>query len=216
VASLLGKRSRIRRGAAGLLALATVACNKGPAEESLQAAEQALAAAPEVEKYVPEEFAAVSQILSAARASFAAGRYTDALRAAQALPDRIAAAAAVAASRKEQSAATWSALSAELPAKFEAIDARLKLLSSLDAIAPERLAAARAELAALSQGWADASAMYERGDVPKATAAAEDVKAKAAMLAARVGPKRPPAVAPPAPAAPASPPPEDPRPGASA
>ena len=101
---------------AGLFALSTVACNQGPADEALKAAEQALAAATEIETYAPEEFAAVSQILREARASSAAGRYTDALRAAQALPDRIAAAAAAAAKRKEQSAAAWNALSAELRA----------------------------------------------------------------------------------------------------
>jgi hypothetical protein len=184
---------------AGLFALSAVACNKGPAEEALQAAEQALAAAPEVESYVPEEFAAVSRILREARASFAARRYTDALRGAQVLPDRIAAAAAAAAKRKEQSAATWSALSADLPARLEALAARLTLLSSAEAISSERLAAAQAELATLIQAWADASAVYERGDAPKAVAAAQDLKAKAASLAGRLGPKPAPVVAAPAP-----------------
>jgi hypothetical protein len=199
VASSVRSRSRIRRFAAGVLALATVTCNKGPADDAIKAAEQALAAAPEVERYVPEEFAAVSQILREARASLAAGRYTDALRAAQVLPDRIAAAAAAAARRKEQSAATWSALSAELPARLEALAARLGLLSSAEAISSERLAAARAELATLIQAWADASAAYERGDVPRAVATAQDLKAKAASLAGRLGPKPAPVVAAPAP-----------------
>ena len=159
-----------------LLALSTVACNKGPAQEALQAAEQALAAAPEIEKYLPEEFAAVSGILGEARASFAAGRYTDALRAAQVLPDRVAAAAASAAKRKEQSAATWSALSADLPSRLEVLAARLTALASVSATASERLAAAQAEFATLRQAWADATAAYERGDVPKAVAAAQDLK----------------------------------------
>lgn len=181
-----------------LLAVSTAACNKKPAEEALQAAEQALAGAPEVETYVPEEFAAVSGILREARASYAAGRYTDALRAVQPLPDRIAAAAAAAARQKAQTAASWSALSAELKARLEALTAQLTLLSSAEAISSERLAAARTELATLNHAWADASAVYERGDVLNAVAVAQDLKAKAESLAGRLGLK-------PAPAAAASP-----------
>jgi len=168
---------RIATFGACLLALSAGACNKGPAAEALEAAEQALTAAPEVERYEPEEFAAVSGIIRDARASYAAGRYTDALRAVQPLPDRIAAAAAAAAKQKEQTAATWSALSEELK---------------------ERLAAAQAELATLHQAWADASVVYERGDVPNAVAAAQDLKARAESLASRLGLKPAPAAADPA------------------
>jgi hypothetical protein len=175
--------------AALLFALSTAACNKGAADEALQAAERALAAATEVEAYVPEEFAAVSQIIRESRASHAAGRYTDALRAAQPLPDRIAAAVAQAARRKEQSAAAWNALSSELEPRLAALADRLTLLSSGGAISSERLAAAQAELATLSQAWADTKVAQEHGDLPKAVAAARDVKAKADSLAARLGMK---------------------------
>ena len=172
---------------AGLFALSSVACNKGPADEALRVAEAALAATPEVESYVPEEFAAVSGILREARAAFAAGHYTDALRAAQVLPDRVAAAAASAAKRKEQSAATWSALSADLPPRLEALAARLTALTSASATSSERLTAAQAEFATLRQGWADATAECERGDVPRAVAVAQDLRAKADLLAERLG-----------------------------
>ena len=172
---------------AGLFALSSVACNKGPADEALRVAEAALVAAPEVERYAPEEFAAVSGILGEARAAFAAGRYTEALRAAQVLPDRIAAAAASAAKRKQQAAATWSALSTDLPPRLEALAARLAQLSAAAAISAEKLAAAQAELASLTQAWADATAAYARGDVPKAVAVARDLKLKADLLAERLG-----------------------------
>lgn len=193
---------RLSRGlttlVAGLsLALATIACNKRPAEEALQAAEQALTAAPEIERYAPEEFAAISAALRDVRASYAAGRYTDALRAAQVLPDRIAAARAAAARSKQQSAATWSALSADLPARLEALGTRLAQLSSAEAVSSERLLAAQAELAALNQAWADATTTYESGDVPRGVAAAHDVTAGAASLAGRLGLKpTPPSAAP--------------------
>ena len=170
-----------------LLALSIVACNKGPADEALRAAEQALAAAPEVERDEPAEFAAASGILREARAAFAAGRYTDALRAAQLLPDRIAAAAASAARRKQQSAAAWSALSADLPLRLERLAARLTQLSSATALSSERLAAAQAELDSLSQAWADATAAYAGGDVSKAVTAAQDLKARVNRLAEHLG-----------------------------
>jgi hypothetical protein len=186
-----------RRLAACLFALATVSCNRVPAEEALQAAERALAAAPEVETYAPEEFAAVWQTLREARASYDSGRYTDALRAAQALPDRVAAAAAAAAKRKQQSTAAWSARSAELEPKLEAIATRLALLASEALISSERLAAAQGELVTLNQAWAEARAAHDRGELPKAAAAAGDLKGQADALAARLGLK-------PVPAAPAA------------
>jgi hypothetical protein len=115
-ARLLRRPSRgIVAFGACLLALLAVACNRKPAEDALQAAEQALAAAPEIATCAPEEFAAVSAILGEARASHAAGRYTDALRAVLPLPDRISAAAATAARRKQQSAAVPSSTSPPVP-----------------------------------------------------------------------------------------------------
>jgi hypothetical protein len=86
-------------------------------------------------------------------------------------------------------------VTADLPARLEAIAARLKLLSSAAAISGERLAAAQAGLATLIQAWADASAAYERGDVPKAVAAAQDLKTRADSLAGRLGLKPAPAAA---------------------
>jgi hypothetical protein len=180
----------------GCVALLAVACNRGPADEALAAAQQALAAAPEVERYLPEEHAAVSAILSEARDSYAAGRYTDALRAAQALPDRIAAAASSAAKRKQQSAAAWNALSADLEPRLAALAERLSLLSSAGATASERLASAPAELATLSQAWAETKTAFARGLLPQAVAAAQDLKAEADSLATRLGLEPAPAAAP--------------------
>jgi chromosome segregation ATPase len=176
------------RRAAGLagcwLALLLVAgCNKGPAEEALAAAEQALAAAPEIETYTPEEWRAVSQLLRQARASQAEGRYTDALRTAQALPDRIAAAAQAAARRQQQLAAAWSALSADVKSRIEALRARLAPLEAAEAISSERLTAARADLAALEAAWADATDRYDHGDPLGGLAAGDAVKARAEALA---------------------------------
>jgi hypothetical protein len=89
------------------LALAGGACNRGAAEESLQAAEQTLGAArPELERYAPAELAALSRVLSDARADLDAGEYTRALRVAQAFPKRVWAAVAIAERRKRAQEAT--------------------------------------------------------------------------------------------------------------
>ncbi len=73
------------RSAAASLALFAVACNKGPAEAALKAADQALAAAkPEIEMYAPEELGSLTTAVREAARSFEKGNYTDALKAAQA------------------------------------------------------------------------------------------------------------------------------------
>jgi hypothetical protein len=100
---------RKRQGqAAAVRALALVtlglslACSKGPAQEAIAAAEQALAQAPELAQHEPAELAAVSQALREARARFDEGRYTDALRIALPLQDRVAAAVQSAARRQRE------------------------------------------------------------------------------------------------------------------
>jgi hypothetical protein len=162
------------------------ACNKRPADEALKAAQQALAGAPELATDDPDELAAVSRILGEAHARFEAGYYTDALRAAQPLPDRIAAAVQAAARKKEERARAWKALAAELPARLEAIGARLLVLEAAG-VPPERLAAARGDLASLSQAWSEAVEAEKRGDTSRALASGAETKTMAEALAGRLG-----------------------------
>ena len=169
-----------------LLAALAVGCNKRPADEAIQAAEHALASAPELEHYAPEEWKAASQILREARASYAEGRYTDALRAVQPLPDRIAAAAQAAARRKQETAAAWAVLAAELPARLDALKARLDVLAGAG-VAPDKLAPGRSDLEALTAAWRAAESSFERGELAAAVAAGGEVKAKAGAVAARIG-----------------------------
>jgi hypothetical protein len=179
-------------------ALVVAGCNRGPADEALVAAQQALAAAPEVESDAPEEFAALTRDLQDARASLAAGHYTDALRAAQALPDRIAAARDHAAKRKAERAAAWDTLSRDVPARLDALAARLALLVSGGWISSERQTAAQAEITALGQTWSEATAAAER-DLSKALRTGEDVKARAGVLGGSLGIKPTPSANPTAP-----------------
>jgi hypothetical protein len=98
---------RLTKGIAVLavasIALLAVGCNKGPAQDALDVADQALAAArPELEKYAPEELGSLTRAAQAARAEIEKGNYTEALKAAQALPAKIQAALAAATARKDQ------------------------------------------------------------------------------------------------------------------
>lgn len=174
------------------LALSAIACNKGPADTALRAAEQALATAkPALERYGPQELAALQSAIGDARAQFDQGHYTDALKAAQRLPDRIQAALAAAAQQQEQITAEWKGLATSLPQRVEAITARVSALGAGQALpkglTQEALAGAQADLATIARAWTDATAAFEGGDIPKAVKAAQDVKAKADALAGMLG-----------------------------
>ena len=88
--TLVHARPRPGRWVLVLFASVVVACNKGPAEDALRVADQAIAAAqPELETYAPGEFAALNAAVRQARAQVSEGHYTDALRAAQEVPARV-------------------------------------------------------------------------------------------------------------------------------
>jgi len=180
-------RSRSSLGPVLALALGAFACNKTPAVDALEASEEALAGAPEIAAYLPEESAAIAVVLRDARVSFDEGRYTDALRAAQPLPDRIAAAKALAAQRKQEKVAEWDALARSVPARLDAIVARLGLLVSGGWISIERQMGAQTEIIALNQAWTAASAMAERGEITQALAAGQELEARAEKLAGALG-----------------------------
>ena len=180
-------RSRASLGPVLALALGVGACNKAPAADALKASEESLAGAPEIATYLPEESAVIATVLRDARVSFDEGRYTDALRAAQPLPDRIAAAKALAAQRKQEKVAEWDALARALQTRLDAIVNRLGLLVSGAWISSERQTAAQARIVALYQAWAEATATFERGAIGEAIALAEQVQLEAESLAGALG-----------------------------
>jgi hypothetical protein len=184
-----GTQSLIRVVALGLMAALAVACNEGAADEALRAAAQALDAAPELKRETPDEFAAIEGALKDARASYEAGHYTDALRAAQRLPDRIAAARELAASRARERAAEWDALARELPQRLDALAARLTLLVTGGWISSERQEQARAAILELDRAWGNARSAFDAGDPLRALSQGRAVKARAASLAASLGMK---------------------------
>src|SRR5574340_284213 len=82
-----------------------VACNadKGPADAAIKAADQAItAAAPEAQKYIPDQLTAARDALKAAQDQFAKGDYKGALAAATELGTKAKDLVAAAAAKKDE------------------------------------------------------------------------------------------------------------------
>jgi hypothetical protein len=174
------------------LALLAGACNKGPAEAALHAADQALAAAtPELERYVPEQLGSLTSAVRAARSELEKGNYTEALKIAQALPAQIQAALAVATAKKDQLVAAWNELSGSLPGQLQAIAGKLAGLAEAKALprgmTRDMLATAQTDLGSVTRAWTEATAAFQGGDIPRALRTAQDVRARADALAGRLG-----------------------------
>jgi hypothetical protein len=169
------------------------ACNKGPARSALAETDQVLAVArPELERYAPEDLAGIVAETDAARVRLAAGQYTDALRIAQTLPERIALASAKASAKKRELTPAWTGIAGSLPASVEALRARMAELDAsrrwprgFDSAAID---AVKAELGGVQATWAQAEAAFRSGDVREAVRIGTDAQAKGAALAARIGP----------------------------
>jgi hypothetical protein len=183
---------RVAAPAVACLALFAGACNKGPAESALASADRELAAVRvDLERYAPEELASLDAATAKARAALGEGRYTDALRTAQALPEQIRVAAAAASAKKEQRITAWNALSAALPGAVQALADRVATLAGASSLprgmTQETLASAQAELGAVTREWNEATAAFQGGDVPRALELARDVEARTEALAVRLG-----------------------------
>jgi hypothetical protein len=178
--------------AAASVVLFAVACNKGPAEEAIQVADREIAAAQgELAAYAPAELAALLAAVRQARAQVEQGHYTEALKAARAVPDGVRAALAVAAAEKEKRVATWRELAQSVPRLTEAIATRIAWFTEAKRL-PRGMdeagfAGARADLEAVTRAWAEASAVFQGGDVPGALRAGREVEAKAEALATSLG-----------------------------
>ena len=176
------------------LALLAGACNKGPAEDALEAADQALAAAkPELEKYAPERARARS---TSRRAGGPRGAREGPLHRG---PEGRAGAAGAdpggARGRDREEGASWwrpgTSCRAACRAWSRRSPRRLAGLAAAKALpkgmTEDRLASAQTDLGSVTQAWTEATAAFQGGDVPKAVRTAQDVKAKADALAGMLG-----------------------------
>ena len=174
------------------LAIFAVGCNKGPAQDALDAADQALAAAkPQLERYAPEELGSLTGAAQAARSELGKGNYTEALKAAQALHAKIQATLAAATAKQEQQVAAWNDLSGRLPGLLQAITGKLTGLAAAEALPKgmtrDTLAAAQTDLGSVTRAWSEATAAFRGGDIPRAVKTAQDLEAKADALAGMLG-----------------------------
>jgi hypothetical protein len=172
----------------------TIACNSGkaPAEAALKLTEEAVnSARTEAENLVPDDFRSLSDDLAAAKEAFAKKDYKGALAAAQSIQQKANDVTAKAKAKKDELAASWNALSADVPKMVEAIKSRVDILSQskklpagLDAT---KLTAAKDGLAAATSSWAEAQAAQAAGNWTDAIAKANQVKAKATEAMATLG-----------------------------
>jgi hypothetical protein len=180
---------------AGLLAVA--ACSqKDPAAEAITASENALNAVYEdAQKYVPERYAEVKSELDAARAAFDEERYADAIAEVQDLPAKAEQLAKEAAAAKEKKVsemnADWARISGSLPARLEAIQARLDELGGMrrlpEGMDKQLLDEARAAHASAMTAWDEATTASAAGDIETAVGKARDAEGMAQDLVARLG-----------------------------
>ena len=171
-----------------VLPLLVVGCSKGPAEAALKAADEAIAkVTPLAEKFVPDQFKALTDAAAAAKASFDKGDYAAALTAAKDLPAKADQVLTAATAKKDELTGLWKGLADALPAevaglteKISAIGAMKKLPKGIDA---KGLDAAKTELTDITGLWKKATEAFGAGELQGAVQSGNDVKAKAEALA---------------------------------
>jgi hypothetical protein len=182
-----------------LAALVAVACGKGPAQAALTTADAAVSGArADGEKFVPDQFKALSDNAASAKAKFDSGDYKGALEQAQGIPAQAQAVMQAAVAKKTELMDSWKAMEGSLPAMVAAIQAKIieldkakKLPAGLDKAG---LAQAKTALEAATAMWAEAGTAFGAGDVIAATAKGGQVKATAEELMAKLGMSPAPAV----------------------
>jgi len=180
-----------------VLFLAACAREKGPAEQAIKAAEEALNAAKgEAMKYIPDQVKSVEDAIKGAKDSFAKGDYKAALAAAKDLPQKAKDLVAAAAAKKAEMTKAWDEMSAGLPKMVEAIKGRVDVLSKSRKL-PANLDKAKFEgaktgLEEITKTWADAEGAQKAGNLADALAKAKTVKEKAVEIMTTLGMQVPP------------------------
>ena len=171
-----------------------IACNSGkaPAEAALKLAEEAVnSARAEAESLVPDDFKSLSDDLAAAKEAYAKGDYKGALAAAQSIQQKANDVTAKAKAKKDEMAAGWNAVAADVPKMVEAVKSRVDILSQSKKLPKgldqAKFDAAKNDLASATSAWAEASAAQAAGKWNDAIAKANEAKAKATAAMAGLG-----------------------------
>ncbi|MEO8500994.1 MAG: hypothetical protein ABI565_08765 [Vicinamibacteria bacterium] len=175
-----------------LAAFVAVACGKGPAQAALTAADAAVSGAKaDGEKYVPEQFKALTEAADAAKSKFDSGDYKGALEAAQAVTTQAQAVVTAAAAKKTELMETWKAMEGTMPGMVADIQKKVmelatakKLPAGLDKAGLE---SAKTSLEGATAAWAEAGTAFSAGDVMTAVAKGTQVKKTAEELMEHLG-----------------------------
>jgi len=181
-----------------LAGLALAACTnlQEPAKKVLADVESAITAtSADAEKYVPEQYAAVTQKLTDLKASFDKQDYKAVVAAGPGLiADAKALADAAAAKKSEVLEALnkqWTSFAADLPSAVAAIEARLATFKKTHklpkGVTKDAVASATAGVTEVKSAWAEATAAFGAGNIQAAIDKAKAVKAKAEEISAKLG-----------------------------
>jgi hypothetical protein len=163
-----------------VVAMASCANQKAPAQMALTGLESAVSAAqPEIEKFAGEQMAGITSAVAAARKKFDGGDYAGVIADVQTVTTAVTSAATAAASKKAELVTEWGsfaglpAVVGQITAKVTELGAMKRLPKGMDKTA---LDGAKASLDSVNTLWTDASAAFAKGDLVAAVAKAKDVK----------------------------------------
>jgi DNA repair exonuclease SbcCD ATPase subunit len=168
------------------------ASDKGPAEQAVKAAEEAInSTKAEAAKYVPDQVKSLESALAAVKDKFAKGEYKAAISEAQALAGKAKGVVDAAKAKKEELTKTWTNLNEGLPKMVEAIQSRVDILSQSKKLpanlTAEKFAEAKTGLAAAKEEWAKALENFKAGNYADAVSVANSVKEKAVKAMETLG-----------------------------
>ncbi|MCX6550196.1 MAG: hypothetical protein NTY02_04160 [Acidobacteria bacterium] len=170
-----------------ILPLVVVGCSKGPAEAALKAADEAIAKVkPEAEKFVPEQFKALTDAAAAAKANFDKGDYASALAAAKDLPAKATEVMTAAAAKKDELVGQWTEMGKVIPAKMLDVTEKVNSLAAMKklpvGIDAAKIDEVKARLVDMNGTWAKATEAFGAGDIKGALEMAGNVKTSAEWL----------------------------------
>jgi len=174
---------------AATLLLGACANQMEPAKRAIAGIENAIAAAPEAAKYIPEQLTAVQAKLADLKTSYDNKDYKSVLANAPAVQSEAQGLLGATMIKKDAvlkaMSAEWPALAAALPGLMKSVTNRATALGkSKHAPAGVDVAAAKTAVDEATASWSKAQAANTAGDVETAVASAHDAKAKLEAAAA--------------------------------
>jgi Domain of unknown function (DUF4398) len=142
-------------------------------EAAVNAAQKAVGAAQAAaEKYAPEQFKAAQDALQSAKDELGKSDYQAALKRAQEAVQKAKEAISTAGTKKEEWSKDWKNLSASAPRTLNEAKARLDSYTKKGKLPPgvssDQMAEAQAQYDKLKEGWAEAVANYQNGNMADA------------------------------------------------